>query len=166
MSASSVEKHFLRQHSFYHGECRGGQLAAQLLGLRRKRAQLQRRLATYKEPRRVAQVACPLPAYSRESVYEGRIALMRACQTERRTHDRYCLQSPKGEFTRSPVHRWRFTLIFRLPGYGHHVRDKGGPSRAAGPRHAQKLGGEGGHWGSFSYCRYPCRLHGQRLGEI
>jgi hypothetical protein len=30
----------------------------------------------------------------------------------------------------------------------------------------KKLGGEGGHWGSFSYCRYPCRLHGQRLGEI
>jgi len=70
-------------------------------------------------------VACPLPAYSRESVYEGRIALMRACQTERRTHDRYCLQSPKGEFTRSPVHRWRFTLIFRLPGYGLTYATKG-----------------------------------------
>jgi hypothetical protein len=40
MSASSVEKHFLRQHPLYHDSASGGQPPAQLLGFRRKRAQL------------------------------------------------------------------------------------------------------------------------------
>ena len=69
--------------------------------------------------------------------------------------------SPEARYTGGGL---RSFFVYRDTGITYAT--KGALRVQAGPRHAQKLGGEGGYWGSFSYCRYPCRLHGQRLGEI